>query len=106
VVVPEILRKLMAGVRAPRSAIILYLEAYGNYVKVHLDSGMILVAGTLTVMEQSLPSDRFLRVHRSFVVAMDRIERIASDEVRIGGNGIPIGRSYRSEVRRLIARKH
>jgi DNA-binding LytR/AlgR family response regulator len=82
-----------------------YLEAYGNYVKVHLDTGMILVAGTLTVMEQSLPSDRFLRVHRSFIVAMDRIERIASDEIRIGSNGIPIGRSYRSEVRRLIARK-
>jgi DNA-binding LytR/AlgR family response regulator len=80
-----------------------YLEAYGNYVKVYLDNGMILVAGTLSDMEDALPSGRFLRVHRSFVVAMDRIERIASDEIGIGSNAIPIGRSYRSEVRKLVA---
>lgn len=82
-----------------------YLEAYGNYIKVHLDSGMILVAGTLSVMERALPSDRFLRVHRSFVVAMDRIKRITSDEIRVGSTGVPIGRSYRSEVRKFMARQ-
>ena len=82
-----------------------YLEAYGNYVKVHLDSGIILVAGTLSAMEQALPSDRFLRVHRSFIVAMGRIDRIASDEIYVGSNGIPVGRSYRSEVRKFVTRK-
>jgi DNA-binding LytR/AlgR family response regulator len=82
-----------------------YVEAYGNYVKVFLDGGMIMVAGTLSAMVQMLPPDRFLRVHRSFIVAIDRIDRIASDRVCIGGDEIPIGRSYRSEVGRLIDRR-
>jgi len=50
-------------------------------------------------------SDRFLRVHRSFVVAMDRIDRVASDQIRIGADDIPIGRSYRSEVGRVVDRR-
>ncbi|UCG51102.1 MAG: response regulator transcription factor [Candidatus Latescibacterota bacterium] len=85
-----------------RFAEIRYLEAYGNYVKVYLDSGMILVAGTLSAMEQMLPPDRFLRVHRSFVVAIDRIDRIASAQIHIAGDEIPIGRSYRKEVGRIV----
>jgi DNA-binding LytR/AlgR family response regulator len=82
-----------------------YLEAYGNYVKVHLGSGKIVVPETLTVMERTLPADRFLRVHRSFVVALDRIDKIAANSLSVGNDDIPVSRSYRQVVAKMIERR-
>lgn len=79
-----------------------YLEGCGNFIKVYLDRGMIMVAETLAKMEKALPEDRFLRVHRSFIVALDRIDQIASSYLRLGEVKIPIGRSYRREVTQIL----
>ena len=85
-----------------RFAEILYLEGYGNFIKVYLEDGMIMVAETLVNMERTLPTNRFLRVHRSFIVALDRIDLITTSYVRIGEKDIPIGRSYRRVVSRTL----
>jgi DNA-binding LytR/AlgR family response regulator len=82
-----------------------YLEGYGNFIRVHLDRGRILVAKTLAAMEQILPRNRFLRVHRSFIVALGRIDRIAPSALRIGKADIPIGRTYRREVSKAVGRR-
>jgi DNA-binding LytR/AlgR family response regulator len=79
-----------------------YLEAFGNYVKVYLDSGMILVAQTLTAVEKLLPQNRFIRVHRSFVVALDRVDRSYAKTLYLGKDQIPVGRSFQREVTRII----
>jgi DNA-binding LytR/AlgR family response regulator len=79
-----------------------YLEGCGNFIKVHLDQGQILVAKTLAAMEDTLPADRFLRVHRSFIVAMDRVDQYAASFLRIGKTNIPVGRSYRRLVAQVI----
>ena len=79
-----------------------YLEGYGNFIKVHMDRGMILVAETMTAMAQSLPDDLFLRVHRSFIVALDRIAQAGAGSLRVGEVEIPIGRSYRRGVAEVI----
>lgn len=80
-----------------------YVEGYGNFVKVHLDRGTILVAKTLTAMEQALPTDLFLRVHRSFIVSLDRIEQISANSLRVEDVEIPVGRSYRRQVAQTVA---
>ena len=85
-----------------RFAEILYLEGYGNFIKVYLEDGMIMVAETLVNMERTLPTNRFLRVHRSFIVALDRIDLITTSYLRIGEKDIPIGRSYRRVVSRTL----
>ena len=82
-----------------------YLEAYGNYVKVHLDGGTIHVPGTLASMEQIVPADRFVRIHRSFIVSLDRIDKVARDRIGVGPDEIPIGRSYRREVTRIVDKR-
>ena len=68
----------------------------------YLEDGMIMVAETLVNMERTLPTNRFLRVHRSFIVALDRIDLITTSYLRIGEKDIPIGRSYRRVVSRTL----
>jgi DNA-binding LytR/AlgR family response regulator len=88
-----------------RFAEIRYLEGYGNYVKVHLDRETILVPETMARLEKSLPAEQFLRVHRSYIVALDRVEQIRSRAMRVGDIEIPIGRSYRREVDQVFERR-
>lgn len=82
-----------------------YLESYGNFVKVHLDRGMILVAKTMAAFEKMLPAELFLRVHRSFIVSLSRIDVVGRGNLRIDDVRIPIGRSYRREVARVVRRR-
>jgi DNA-binding LytR/AlgR family response regulator len=66
---------------------------------------MIHVATTMAAMEQLLPSDRFLRVHKSFIAALGRIDRVAANTLHVGEDEIPVGRSYRREVGRIVDRR-
>ncbi|NER14500.1 response regulator [Leptobacterium flavescens] len=77
---------------------ILYLESYGNYVKVHVGKEVLLIHETLSNMESTLPSEQFLRVHRSFMIQISCIDRITGNQIKIGDATIPIGRSYKAIV--------
>jgi DNA-binding LytR/AlgR family response regulator len=81
-----------------------YIEGYGNFVKVYMSKKMILVAETMTAIEKRLPEDRFLRVHKSYVVAVAKIDRIEDNMIRIGEKLIPIGKTYKREVEKNIER--
>ena len=82
---------------------ILYVEAFGNYCKVYLIDKMILTLEKISSMEELLPNENFLRVHKSFVVSIDRIESIIGNEIHIMDHKIPIGQTYRSRVNQLMA---
>ena len=88
-----------------RFAEIRYLEGYGNYVKVHLEQETILVSATMARLEKSLPADQFLRVHKSYIVALDRVEQVRFRAMLVGDVEIPIGRSYRREVSDVLERR-
>ena len=75
--------------------IIYYLEAFGDYIKVHLEDGALLTHDTLKRMENLVPGEKFLRVHRSFIIALDRIKFIEGNRIRIGKADIPVAASYR-----------
>ena len=87
--------------RVPLAAI-RYLEAYGNFVKVHTGDETILASTTLSRLEELLTAGRFLRVHRSYIVAVSRVARVSSSTVGVGERRIPIGRSYRREALRML----
>jgi two-component system, LytTR family, response regulator LytT len=76
---------------------ILYLESLGNYVTYHLINKRLTSYETLTDVADRLPSN-FSRAHKSFIINKDHIISYTSDEVQIGNQKIPIGRSYRSKV--------
>ena len=81
---------------------ILFIEAYGNYVKLHLVDKMILSHQTLISFTQSLPDNKFIRVHKSFIVSIDRIELIEGNRIHIQNHKIPIGKMYKLNTNKLI----
>ncbi len=81
---------------------IIYIEAYGNYTKVYLPTGMILTHASVSYYAEKLGEPTFLRVHKSFLVAMDKIDRISGNRLFLGEYEVPIGQTYRQKVMGLI----
>lgn len=81
---------------------ILFIEAYGNYVKINMVDKMIVSHQTLTSFTYNLPESQFIRVHKSFIISIDKIELIEGNRILILNHKIPIGKMYRLNVNRLI----
>lgn len=81
---------------------ILFVEAFGNYAKVYLENEMIVTHEKLSTFEELLPSDQFIRVHKSFVISTERINLIEGNRIKINDHEIPIGQVYKMNVNRLF----
>ncbi|OJJ17016.1 DNA-binding response regulator [marine bacterium AO1-C] len=81
---------------------ILFIEAYGNYTKVFLAEQMIISHEKISSFEELLPASGFLRVHKSFIVATDKIKMIEGNRIMIGEHQVPIGQTYRSRINHLL----
>jgi DNA-binding LytR/AlgR family response regulator len=77
---------------------ILFVEALQNYVAVHTAGKKYITYLTLQGIGGYLPPGRFIRTHKSFIVAADKIESIEGNEIRIGPHRIPISRTEREAV--------
>jgi two-component system, LytTR family, response regulator len=73
---------------------ILYIEGLDDYIKIYLPQKSILTLMTLKTIAQKLPSKEFLRIHRSYIVPVTRIENISKSKIKIADKEIPIGVSY------------
>lgn len=73
---------------------ILYLEGLSDYVRIQTTAGPVLTLDTLRNFAESLPSAQFMRVHRSWIVALARIDYIERNRIVIGNQRIPIGATY------------
>ncbi len=85
---------------------ILYVEGLKDYVKVHLKSTprALLSLMSLRSMEEKLPARRFMRIHRSFIVALDKIESVRRLTVQIGSETIPVGEQYKEAFGQFLSR--
>lgn len=72
-----------------------WIEAMKNYVVIHSRDGKIVTHSTLKNMEESLPQESFVQTHKSFIVAINQIEKTDSLSVYIGEKAIPIGDTFR-----------
>lgn len=77
---------------------ILYIESLKEYIKVFSKDKTILTKFQLGEIEDILNKNNFLRVHRSFIVAKDKIDAFSATDIEINGQQIPIGRSYKEIV--------
>ncbi|AKD05746.1 LytTR family DNA-binding domain-containing protein [Pontibacter korlensis] len=77
---------------------ILYLEAAGNYVTFVLEDKKLLTRMTVSEATDTLPADKFVRVHRSYIVAKNRIDKIERHQVTIKENEVPVGASYMQQL--------
>ena len=73
---------------------ICYLEATGNYVNFVLPDKTILSRMTITEIEGLLPTGKFIRIHRSFIAAIDRIDKIERHQILVNGAVLPVGSLY------------
>lgn len=85
---------------------VLYVEGLKDYVKVHLKSTprALLSLMSLKAMEEKLPARRFMRVHRSFIVALDKIEAVRRLSIQIGAVTIPVGDQYKETFLQFLSR--
>ena len=81
---------------------ILYLESLKDYVRIVTTSGKVRTKETLTHFEKTLPSASFLRIHRSFIVAKDKITAHSSDGLEVGQQLLPLGRMYKLAVEKIL----
>lgn len=80
---------------------IVYIESQREYVKVVTTKKEYLSKMSTHEIEALLPAQRFKRIHRSFIVALEKIESYTAEEVEVNGVGIPIGRGYREVLEGL-----
>jgi DNA-binding LytR/AlgR family response regulator len=81
---------------------IFYLQAFGNYVKVFVQKrGMILVQQKLQDFEDQLPSEIFIRCHKSYIVNKNHITKLLKNEIEIQNTTIPIGITYRQNLNKI-----
>jgi len=91
-------------VRADRKMIkivyrdIRYVESIGDYLTFHLKTGTVTTRETLQKMSESLPSDAFLRIHRSYLVALNSIRSYTNETIEIEDRELPVSRGYRDFV--------
>lgn len=81
---------------------ILFIESMKEYVKFQLVSKAITTKMPLTTIEEMLDKKKFLRIHRSFIVAVDKIEAYSSANVDIAGKTLPVGRNHRESVQAFL----
>ena len=80
---------------------LLFIEAYGNYTKLFLTDEMIISHEKISHYETMLNENNFLRVHKSFIVAIDKIKFIEGNRIIIHEHKIPIGQTYKNSVSKL-----
>lgn len=80
-----------------------YIEGCGNYIKVYTDDKMLIVPERMTAMETVLPKALFLRVHKSYIVSLKRIQQVTENKLKVGDKMIPIGNVYKMKVNQIMA---
>lgn len=81
---------------------ILFTEAYGNYVKIYLKDKMIITHQTLSSIEELLPRNDFIKVHKSFIIAKNKIVLIEGNLIHIQQHKVPVGKMYRQNINELL----
>ncbi|HET8859363.1 LytTR family DNA-binding domain-containing protein [Marivirga sp.] len=81
---------------------IYYIESLKDYVKIFTAAKVLIVKQTMQALEQMLPEEKFLRIHRSYMVSVDKIQSFSQNHLEVKEKELPIGRLYKLEVQRKL----
>lgn len=86
---------------------IIYIEGLKDYVKIYTENELkpILSLMSLKQLEEDLPADRFMRVHRSYIVHLNKITSVNKNRIIIGKKQIPVGETYRKQFKAVVEGK-
>jgi DNA-binding LytR/AlgR family response regulator len=83
---------------------ILYIEGMSEYVVIKTKTGNIITLLSFKIIEQTLPESRFIRIHKSYMVSLEKIDSIEGQYVKIGNKELPIGNFYKEKFFAAISR--
>jgi DNA-binding LytR/AlgR family response regulator len=81
---------------------IVYIESYSDYIKIHLAEKTIVTRETISAIEAKLPKEKFIRIHRSYIIALSQIKSFTNEQIAISNKSLPISRSYKKEVLSIL----
>ncbi|MBN8856293.1 MAG: response regulator [Sphingobacteriales bacterium] len=81
---------------------ILFIEASQNYSIIHTPRGRFMTLTALRAIEEQLPSTGFLRVHKSYIVSIDKIQALSGNELTIDKYKVPFGKNYKDPLMKII----
>ncbi len=81
---------------------ILFAEAMGDYVKLYTPQKFFAIHTTLKAVEERLPASKFIRVHRSYIIAITKIDTIQDGSLVINGNPVPVADAYRAALNKRM----
>lgn len=79
------------------------IEALDDYIKIHIKPYPVLTLMTLKGVLEKLPENLFLRIHRSYIIPLHKVEKFSKNKVQVAGKEIPIGSSYADVYERLLS---
>jgi len=81
---------------------IIYIESFSDYIKIHSPNKTIITRENISAIEAKLPKDQFIRIHRSYIISFKNITSFTNEQVTVLEKSIPIGRSYKTKVLKLL----
>jgi DNA-binding LytR/AlgR family response regulator len=85
---------------------IMYVEGMKDYVALHTPQQRIVTLQRLKALEEQLPANQFIRIHNSYIVALDWLDSIHKEKVKVGNTLLPISDSYRKSFKEFIEKHH
>lgn len=79
-----------------------HIQGLKDYAIIHTPAKKILLKGSIKAMQDLFPADRFLRVHKSFIVNLQKIQQLDRNSIFLNGQQVPIGRNFREELEKVI----
>lgn len=82
---------------------ILYIEGLSDYVKIITKAKTIVTKQLISALEETLPKDNFIRIHRSFIIAINKIDAYDADSIQIENKELPISRLFKQNVNKHLS---
>lgn len=79
-----------------------YIEGLREYVSIYTRDKRIITLEAMKNLEASLPNDQFIRIHKSYIIAIDKVTALVGNMVELGDKQIPIGKMYREKVKQVF----
>ncbi|RIH62795.1 DNA-binding response regulator [Mariniphaga sediminis] len=81
---------------------ILYIEGLSEYVKIYTSRKNIVTKASMTSMEEKLFDNDFMRIHKSYIVSLNKMEAFTTNSIEIAGRKLPVGRSYKNRLSEVL----